>query len=229
MLSILETTRVRQGVGGAIGPEEYAPTRDEQAHEHGWFVAFARRPGKCTSPRTCCPSLRPSDGVMSPRAPGRIAKIGRGRARWPRHEVPSPTIGVAAAIFETRDPSRDRSRARNSTGWSPGSAPAGVPHRGQLVTVGLPHRPAGGGVECQQERVGLRVHLQDHEVVPDQSASWPGPFVGRDVIRPHVDAAEVHRPERGAAQVVGEDALRAEPGDDKAPVSGPASRSHRST
>ena len=92
--------------------------------------------------------------------------------------------------------------------------------RRQLLAIRLPDRFAGLGIEREQERIGLRVALHDHHAVPDDRRAGRSPFVGGNVVRAHVDAAEIDRPAQSAVDVVGVNALRAEPCDDDAAVGG---------
>ena len=98
--------------------------------------------------------------------------------------------------------SPDRSRARNSTRWSPAPGPpasattVGVPHEGSSSrSVFHTVRPLATSSASRNESACVST-CRITEVVPDDRRAGRAPLVGRDVIRPHVDAAEVHRPER---------------------------------
>ena len=97
-------------------------------------------------------------------------------------------------------------------------ATVGVPHDGSSSrSVFQTTRPVRG-VERHEERVRLRVALQDHEIVPDDRRARGAPLEGRDVVGADVEAAEIGLPQQRAVDAVGVDALRAERGDDEPAV-----------
>ena len=89
-------------------------------------------------------------------------------------------------------------------------ATVGVPHDGSSSRSVFQTDATGGGVERHEERVRLRVALQDHEIVPDDRRARGAPLEGRDVVGADVEAAEIGLPQQRAVDVVGVDALRAE-------------------
>ena len=178
-------------------------------------------------------SVAPAGSVRSPRAPGRTANTGRSGARplatmcRPfgedrrrcgdlRAATELPQLAAGLRIVATHEVRRvgDELRARARVD------DRRRPPRRQLLPIRLPHRLSGLGIQREQERVGLRVALHDHQAVPDDRRAGGPPLVRRDVVGAHVDTAKIDGPAQAAVEVVGIDPLRSEPGDDDAAVGG---------
>ena len=99
-----------------------------------------------------------------------------------------------------------------------------------MATVGVPHdgssrarsstRSSPCGLQGEEERVGLRIDLDDDEAVPDNRRARGPPLVGRNVVHAHVHAPEIDLPEQRAVDIVRVHALRAERRHDDAAVGG---------
>jgi hypothetical protein len=98
-------------------------------------------------------------------------------------------------------------------------ATVGVPHEGNLVAIVLPDCSAIFCVESDDERISLRVALEDHQIFPDDGRAGWAPLVRGNVVRAEVETSEIDFPQRLAVDVVSVQALRSEPCDDDATVS----------
>ena len=162
---------------GAVGVEDAVVAEDvEQSavDERRRHVGAAAGPAPERPRRRWC---SPLGSVRSPRAPARTTKIGRsgarplaideqavGEDRRRRRDLRAaaqapqllarPRVVAADEVRRVGDelgPGRRRRHRRRAP-------------RRQLVALRLPHGLAGLGVQRQQERVGLRVALEDDEV-----------------------------------------------------------------
>ena len=141
-------------------------------------------------------------------------------------DTPPALIGVGVGIGE---PLAARHRSRPVRGSYPrakfapfatSSAPfavvttVGAAPRRALVADRFPHLRAGLNRQRDQERIVLRVHLDDHQAVPDHRRARRSPLDGRGFHAARVHAAEIHFPQRRAIDGVGVEPLGPERGDD---------------
>ena len=172
--------------------------------------------------------LSPSCSVISPRAPGRIAKIGRSGARpLATMMTPFEKMGVGAVIFEL-PPSRHRSSpvagsyprmklealVTSSARPRAGSTTAGVPQDGSSCRSVLHTVLPSANVGRKHERSLLRVALNDHHVLVDDRRAGVAPFVLGQIVGACVQDTEILLPYFLAVDVVGIETLRPEERDD---------------
>ena len=183
--------------------------------------------------RRRCSVVTPAGSVRSPRAPGRTANTGRSGARplatmcrpfgedWCRcgdlrAATEPPQLAARLRIVTTHEVRRIGDELRAGARVDDRRRPP----RRQFLPIGLPDGLSRLGIQREQEGVGLRVALHDHQAVPDDRRAGGPPFVRRDVVGAHVHTAEIDGPAQAAVEVVGKDPLRSEPGDDDAAVGG---------
>ncbi len=86
--------------------------------------------------------------------------------------------------------------------------------RRQLVAVGLPDGLACLELQREQERIRLRIDLENDEVAPDDRRAGRSPLDRRDVVGAQIEPAQIHLPAQRPVDVVRDHALRPEPRDD---------------
>ena len=133
-----------------------------------------------------------------------------------RAATETPQLAAGLRIVATHEVRRVRDQLRASGRVDDRRRPP----RRQLLSIRLPDGLSRLGIQREQERVGLRVALHDHQAVPDNRRAGGSPLVRRDVVGAHVDAAKIDGPAQAAVEVVGIDPLRSEPGDDDAAIGG---------